>query len=479
MRKLTWLLPFLAFSIALAQAPDERTFQQKLSAAIELYRDGKADQATAEFEALYRQNSRSSDVQAWLGFLYLKANKANAAIPLLEKAIAQQPKNLEIVTNLGNAYALAGRDDDALAKFNTAASLNTTLYEPHYNIGNIHLKRKNFALAVASFERASRLKPDEPFVQNNLGVSYEGLQKQESAANAFRRAADLRPENATFARNAGMTLMRLRRPAEAIPYLERAAKGLGDDRVSLALGEAYTQAGRSDLALPYYEGMKDTLAKSATFWFNLGVLRNQAGDPKGAEEAYRKALAISPNDLDTMNNLGLLVFRNGDFAEAMTLFDKLVGLNPSSKSARLSLAAAAARSGNWGKAIENWREHIKANGDDIPVRLDLANALWESGDYATARYHYLQVLSRDPNNYEAMNGMGLFHLRDSKFAQAEAAFRGSISAEKGFIPAYNNLAITLDKMNRRKEAIAILEQALKIAPDDAEVKANLQRLKTE
>ena len=43
--------------------------------------------------------------------------------------------------------------------------------------------------------------------------------------------------------------------------------------------------------------------------------------------------------------------------------------------------------------------------------------------------------------------------------------------------AYNNLAVALERQNKVKEAIAVLEQALKIEPGFADAQKNLDRLK--
>jgi Tfp pilus assembly protein PilF len=158
-------------------------------------------------------------------------------------------------------------------------------------------------------------------------------------------------------------------------------------------------------------------------------------------------------------------------------FDKLVGLNPTSTAAKLNLASAAARTGDLKKAIMAWRDVLKVEPNRLDIRLDMANAQWEARDIEGAKANYQQILTIDKNNTEALNGIGLYHLRASKFAPAEAAFRSSIASNRKFIPAYNNLAVTLERMNRRQQAMDILEQALKIDPADPEIKKNLSRMK--
>jgi len=73
--------------------------------------------------------------------------------------------------------------------------------------------------------------------------------------------------------------------------------------------------------------------------------------------------------------------------------------------------------------------------------------------------------------------MGLCYLRNSQLPEAKADFQESIHSNPNDALAYNNLAVTLERMNQRKGAIAILEKATKIAPDNEQITSNLKRMK--
>jgi Tfp pilus assembly protein PilF len=74
--------------------------------------------------------------------------------------------------------------------------------------------------------------------------------------------------------------------------------------------------------------------------------------------------------------------------------------------------------------------------------------------------------------------MGLWSLEDAKLAEAEALFRQAMAAKKDYVPAYVNLAVTLEKENKRADAIKVLEAALKIDPKNDDAKKNLARMKS-
>jgi tetratricopeptide (TPR) repeat protein len=135
------------------------------------------------------------------------------------------------------------------------------------------------------------------------------------------------------------------------------------------------------------------------------------------------------------------------------------------------------QAGDTDKAMQAWKDLVRANPAAIEPRVQLADALWKKGDVNGAKYHYGQALLQDPQNAAALNGMGLVQLHETKLPQAAAAFRAAIAANPKFVPAYNNLALALEKLNKRKDAIRILTHAHAIDPNDDDVNRNLERMK--
>jgi Flp pilus assembly protein TadD len=120
---------------------------------------------------------------------------------------------------------------------------------------------------------------------------------------------------------------------------------------------------------------------------------------------------------------------------------------------------------------------VRTDPQDVQARVQLADALYRAGDYKTAKYHYNQALLQDPKNPAALNGMGLAHFRATEFNLAAASFKAAIASDATFVPAYNNLALVYEKMNKRGEAIRVLTKAHGIDANDPEVNRNLSRLK--
>lgn len=481
MRLLVTALCAIALSSAFAQGPTDadNAANVKVVAAAEQYNKKTLTlgDAIATFEGIVKEFPMSGSANGWLGFLYLKNNEAKKAVGPLEIAYAANKKDTEVLNNLGNAYMLDKQYDKALLRYNELIVVDQASYEPYYNLGNIHIQNKDWDKAILMFTKASDKAKDKAFVVNNLGVAQEGAKKYEAAATTFSRASDMDPKNETYARNAGALLYRLGKHSSAATYLERALKvGAQDKQVVLALGDCYARGNRTADMEALYANYGSMFEADFTYNFNLGVMKKSKQDFAGAESAFRKALALRDSDPSTLGNLGVILFNKGEYAEARELFEKLAGIDPSAKNKK-NFAAAAARSGDVKAAMPIWMEMLRLMPSDIETRLLVADAQYELGNTKEAMTQYKAALAVKSTSAMALDGVGRCHLRDANYAAAEAAFRSAISADAKFSPAYNNLAVVLEKMNKRAQAIALLEKAIVIDPNNSDVAKNLKRMK--
>lgn len=498
--------------------PREPHVNPQIEAAAKPYRTDshRAKESLAMFESLNSTTPDDPSVESWLGFLYIQTGSPEKAIAPLERAAAKQPENLEVQINLGNAYFFSSSPqyEKALASYAKVSAARPKMSEPHYNSGVIYIQRRDYPNAIRELKTAESLETNaanKPFIENNLGFAYEKSKDIDDAAAKFREASDAAPTNRLFARNAGLAILKVKPLAtdrtpylkDAKVYLERADQN--DPAVALALANIETKVSPFDL--PKARALCDTAEKNLadpryakdreTYWFNIGAIRRVAGDTPGAIRAYNQALQLDPRDVEALKNLGLIHLQLAqptsetkagnvkEYSEAETAFDKLTGLVPNSFDAWYYLAASATGARDSEKAIAAYREAVKLGGSAksnqtdqlIRTHLGLAEALYGSNDGAGAMSEYRQVLQMDKNNAPAFNGLGLIYIDRKQWAQAEDVLRLAIKADRTYVPAYNNIAIVLDHLFRRKEAIAELEAALRLDPQNPDLIANLQKLK--
>jgi Flp pilus assembly protein TadD len=91
---------------------------------------------------------------------------------------------------------------------------------------------------------------------------------------------------------------------------------------------------------------------------DLGVARDMQAHHAQAQEAYRKALAISPDLASARQNLGLSLALSGKADEGATLIGQVVKDGNADRRARDNLALALAVSGHAGEADKMLREEL-------------------------------------------------------------------------------------------------------------------------
>ena len=107
--------------------------------------------------------------------------------------------------------------------------------------------------------------------------------------------------------------------------------------------------------------------------------------------------------------------------------------------------------------------------------LDKAFALYEAGDRAGARALAEQILLTASGNAEALHLLAVIAQDENRQAGAEDFARRALSVAPGQSLYLNTLGNGLAAQGRSAEAIAMLEDAVKAAPSQADIMFNLAK----
>ena len=104
-----------------------------------------------------------------------------------------------------------------------------------------------------------------------------------------------------------------------------------------------------------------------------GTARDKTGAVKEAEEAFREALKLNPNDFDANLYLGAILYKRRDLAEAKPYLDHALQLSPSSSMARYESAMYKSTSGNYEAAAQDLEKLTKDDPTWIEPHIELAS----------------------------------------------------------------------------------------------------------
>jgi tetratricopeptide (TPR) repeat protein len=158
----------------------------------------------------------------------------------------------------------------------------------------------------------------------------------------------------------------------------------------------YEIIGRSD------DQIKEQLASDATKLSVEEILYAGAiyGDNYAkAEEAYKKATQVYPNDARAFNNLARLAYAKGNYSEAKLWLNKALGVNKNLAEANANLGLLALQEGDLVSAEDNILKASQANGlNEVLGNLHLAQ-----GKYAQAEQDFKGVVSNSAALAQILN----------------------------------------------------------------------------
>jgi Flp pilus assembly protein TadD len=127
-------------------------------------------------------------------------------------------------------------------------------------------------------------------------------------------------------------------------------------------------------------------------WNALGAYYDAQDNWEKAEDAYRRALAVRPNEAMILNNLGFSLLMQDKADDALRPLQEAMRLDPESPLIKTNVRLALARKGEYRRAGGG-------SGSDTELAQALNNvgyiALME-GDYVLAEAYFLRAMEADP-----------------------------------------------------------------------------------
>lgn len=378
--------------------------------------------------------------------------------------------------------------DCARAAYADAGVLAPDAFRWWHLLGLVERDLGHDEAAVAALERAAALRPGEPATLVRLGELHESRGENEAADRAFETALEAAPHTAAALAGLGRLALGRDDAATAVRRLEAALREAPEaDRLRVPLAMAYRGLGDTDRAASLLAEAGDTAPPLDDPWMdevwglehgplgalNVGQARMREGDPAGAVEAFRAAVAAAPDEAATHANLGHALAALGRLDDARRSLERALELRPDSARAHYDLGVVLARAGQDAEAVSQYRAALSLEPDLVAARLNLANSLRRTGRVADAVRAYHAVVDADPARATARIGeaLGLVQLGrfDAAVERLERA-RDALPDDRGIVQALVRLlAAAPDERVRDGERAVRLARALldgQPAPDE-------------
>jgi len=275
-----------------------------LQHALRLHEGG--DLATAEQAYLRILSDRPGDARALrlLGMLRIQQDDYTDGEAQLRRAIAADPDDGEAHSALADALQLQRRFGEAIDAYFVALERGDKRATVWSNLGLALQAKADYPSAMRCYESALAVNPEHIEALYNLGLLRYELDDFSGAARCYRQALRLDPIEADVLNNLGNALYCTQQLDEAIAMYQRALSQQPDNPTFLRnLGLAAQAGGNIEIAREVLRQQE----RDPQMWVGTGMSLQRRGDSDGAISAYRRALALQPDEPTARHLLDALV----------------------------------------------------------------------------------------------------------------------------------------------------------------------------
>lgn len=303
--------------------------------------------------------------------------------------------------------------------------------------------------------------PDNPNILSLLGMAYMDMKSYDQAQHYFQKVIELVP-------NSDLGKINLARSKIASGYLDEAITLLLSVKeakvekieLDLLLADAYVRNKSFDLAIPIYRQLVESAPKNSRFAQQYGAALGLNGDLEGAEQWFKRALALDPANTEAMIHLSRMDLVRGNGAASISYLEKKVIAYPESYSLMVELGKTNAMLGDSESALR-WYNKAFSLKNDVHFTLDgLIDTLVNTGDHEKALAVLDEFIGRNPTDAQAFTMTGRIYQLLNQPQKAIEAFTTATNFASNRSKAYMTLAKAQSGADDRKGAIESLKKAL-------------------
>jgi tetratricopeptide (TPR) repeat protein len=364
-----WLALFVLVSTAQASQPAGQASGQAQKApqpgadaaaiaahAVELQKQGKLEEAAAEYRRL----------------------------------LDLVPKSWEARSNLGVVYAQLGEYEEAVSEYHQALALRPApqaVSAIRYNLAVALYKAGRMRDAAGELEKTVEARPDHPQAPLLLADCRLQLGEWKQVIGILDPILEKDPENKAILYMLGTALMRDRQYERGQRVIDRILRQGDSAEAHLMLAIASHEANED---LPAEKELRKALElnpRLPTANAILGEVLVKMGDGAGAVEALRRELAIDPNHFDARVLLALLLRQDSKNEEAMQHLRKALTLRPGDAGARYQLALVQIAVGEIEPARQTLEDLVKDAPEFTEAHVSLATVYYRLGRREDGQRH--------------------------------------------------------------------------------------------
>ncbi len=438
--------------------PKSSRFAQLLGASLGL--SGDIEGAREWFGRALMLDPANSDAMIHLSRMDLVQGRADQAVAYLQAKVVEYPEDYTLMVELGKTYSRVGDFESSLLWYNKAYVNNDDVHLTLDGLIGELIRSGRDTHAVAVLDKFIGWHPTDAKAHTMLGQIYLRMNEPQKAIEAFSAATN-------FATNKSKSLMVL---AQAFVRIDDRQSAINTLKKALAWDESYLAAYITLTKLVIKEGDKPYALRLISAVERLSPNTPAASILRGelyaglqvfdkAEENYKAALDMGDS---RQALLGLYNVYKRQRKSSSTIPRLLAWLKNHPKDLPVSVVLADAyfNSSELAKAEEVYKGLLSTYPESPVVLNNAAETYYRVGKLKTALSYARKALELVPKNANFMDTVGWIESRMGNHQVALSLFREALAYDFTNPDVKYHLALTLDRLDRRGEAIKLLGEVI-------------------
>lgn len=189
-----------------------------------------------------------------------------------------------------------------------------------------------------------------------------------------------------------------------------------------------------------------------------------AHDWATAARLYKELLRSDESNVEYLKQLGSIYVRAGQDEKAIPYYEQIITFNPDNTDSMVSLGAIFRRLKRYEDSVNILHKAQDISSSNPNINYNLGFTYKEMGDYDDAIDAFESVISRNPDDVLAHNHLGSIYSAKKEYEPAIAAFKRGLQVDQNHPILNYNLAHVYEATNNYPEAVRSYEIALKTRP---------------
>ena len=445
-----------------------------------------------------------------IGTAYMKIKEFAKSIEPFERALAKSPNNIGIYNSLGTAYMATNRSDDAVKCYQKALELAPDNPMSYYNLGSAYQIQQNHEQACQYFKQAIKLDNEDEGFKVAYAMSLVKLQKYEEAADIYKKLLVQHPEKDNYKYNLVTCYEGMGEFQTAISILEtivyvntkfimpaqklanlyirtnqpNKAKEIYDNILLknnptaeilhqyAILSSSLCDTDTAERILKKVIKMKPEIAKAHK---DLGIIYLNKRLFKYAEDEFKTALKLAPNDFDIIFEYGNYLYAVSNNTEAERYYGEALDLEPDNVLVLTFMALNKLVLNQLDEAKEYITKALKINPHHEYIQFCAGRIYYARKEYEDAKHYLIHAVEQNPD-IETQNALALTYYELGEYDSAVNIFKNLLEKYPDNISILMSLAKCYEGLKDNDSALKYLDKVVAIFPEDEEAHEMIRKL---